>query len=261
MQAFIAQHFAAKEIVVAGNLTTLLGLERRRIAQGRLFQGHFFGALEQITDKDIFQFTILRDPVERALSHYGHVLRDNEHYLHRRALELGSFDAYLDDPIAGMTVINFQARMLALDSNVRELYQALSEQERQEWCLERYVETTDFGLSADAVLAKARERLSDFDVVGITEHFSETLALLCFRRGWPYPGEIGAKNVNKDRPLRESLAPQTLNRLIDLNATDFALYESARLSCEEDFRHMLAGLVTDHANKFNLKRILDWLNG
>lgn len=260
MQWLLAQHFAVDEIAVAGNLTTLLGFNREQLSNKKLFQGHFFGTLDQIIFNS-FRFTILRDPVERALSHYGHVMRDDQHYLHRRALELGSFEAYLDDPVTRMTVINFQARMLALDCDVEAIYRKLSDQERTEWHLERYIETTLFELDESALLAKAQKRLASIDVVGITERFEETLALLCYKRDWPFPDEIQARNVNDARPRRTALASSTLNRLADLNAIDIALYELARQKFSADFHRMISRLVTAHAARTPLKRLIALVNG
>lgn len=260
MQWVLAQHFSIDEIVVAGNLTTLLGFDREQLLNKKLFQGHFFGASDRISLHS-FRFTILRDPVERALSHYGHVLRDDKHYLHQRALELGSFEAYLDDPVTRMTIINFQARMLALDCDVEAIYRKLSDQERTEWHLERYIETTLFEPDESALLAKAQKRLACIDVVGITERFEETMALLCYKRGWPFPDEIQARNVNDARPRRTALASSTLNRLANLNAIDIALYELARQKFSADFHLMISRLVTAHAARTPLKRLIALVNG
>lgn len=261
MQAPLARHFNADDIAAAITWTPLLGLDREYLVRKKLFQGHFFGPLEQYIGLRCFRFTILRDPVERALSHYGHVLRDDQHYLHQRALELGSFEAYLDDPVTRMTTINFQARMLALDSDVEAIYRKLSDQERTEWCLERYIETTLFEPDESVLLAKAKKRLASIDVVGITERFEETMALLCYKRGWPFPDEIQARNVNDARPRRTALASSTLNRLADLNAIDIALYELARQKFSADFHLMISLLVTAHAARTPLKRLIALVNG
>lgn len=260
MQSLLVQHFTPDEIASAWTLTTLLGLDRKQLSRKRLFQGHFFGALEQLISHQSFRFTILRDPVERALSHYGHVVRDNQHYLHRRAIELGSFEAYLDDPMTGMTVINFQSRMLALDCDIEAIYRKLTDQEREGWQLERYIETTDFGLDGFILLEKAQERLVSFDVVGIAEKFEETVALLCHTLDWKFPDEIHARNVNSKRLLRTELAPSTLNHLTDLNAVDLALYELVRQAFTDNFLRMLANLITARATKSPVQRLLDLLH-
>lgn len=261
LQGLIARNFMPADVAEAFTWTTLLKLERALLASKKLVQGHFYGPLEAHAGITCFRFTLLRDPVERALSHYGHVLRDERHYLHRRAKELGTFEAYLDDPETRMTVVNFQARMLGLDCDIESVYQGLAPDERDNWTLERLIETTDLCTPTGDLLDRARQRLDGFDVVGLTERFDESLALLCYRRGWPFPEEIHSTNINADRPRRQALAPDTLARLIELNAIDSALYESARERFLRDFRAMLAGLVTNQARKSSMKALLGRLHG
>lgn len=261
MQELLSARFEPDDIAAAITWTTLLGADRKAICQKKLFQGHFFGPLEQFVGQQCFRFTVLRDPIERALSHYGHVLRDEQHYLHQRALELGSFEAYLDDPVASMTVTNFQARMLALDCDIEAIYCGLTDQERTAWQLERYIETTLLEPNDSFLLEKAQARLADFDVVGLTERFEETLALLCYKRGWAFPDAIHPKNVNIERPRRTALVPGTLNRLTELNSIDAALYDSAHQRFSDDFRQMLARLVSARADKKVLARLFGWMHG
>jgi hypothetical protein len=255
MQTILSQHFAPGEIAAAGDWTSLLRLDRKGLSRAKLFQGHFYGSMESIIGRPCFRFTILRDPVERALSHYGHVLRDERHYLHRRALELGSIDAYIDDPTTRMTLSNFQSRMLALEFDVEKYYGNLTEAERQAWALERHIETAELGSTGDQLLTMAREKLESFDAVGITEHFPQTLALLCYRQRWEYPTEIQARNVNAQRIPRSELRSGTIQRLQELNDVDIALYSTARTMLESSCHEMLVDLVNRRAYK-GLRRLL-----
>lgn len=261
MQWILSQHFAQEEIAAAFTWTTLLGLDRKTLSRQKLFQGHFYGPLEKLVRQPLFRFTVLRDPVERALSHYGHVLRDNAHYLHQRALELGSLEAYLEDPVTQMTISNFQSRMLALDFDVEEMYSNLTDAERTNWQLERYIETTDFGLYGSELLSAAQAKLDSFDFVGITERFAETLALLCHKRGWKYPIEVHDKNINERRPRQTEFPASTLLRLTELNEIDIALYRNASAAFDESYRQMLAELIPGNSKKKCLQRFLECLNG
>lgn len=244
MQRILSQHFSPDDIASSWSWTPLLAEDRKSLGRKKLFQGHFYGPLERLIGRECFCFTILRDPIERALSHYGHVVSDTNHYLHRRALELGSFPAYLEDPITRMTVSNFQARMLAMNVDVAAMFEDLTQEERSGWYLERHIETTDFGFENNEILAAAQERLSKCDVVGLTERFAETLALLCYKCGWPYPSEIQHHNVNKNRPRQFQLSPDILQRLVELNETDIALYHIACNVFEGDFHQILAEMIS-----------------
>lgn len=261
MQWLLARHFAQSDIAEAGNWTSLLDLGRNAITKKKLFQGHFFGPLEQLVGKRLFTFTLLRDPVERALSHYGHVMRDTTHYLHQQAVALGSFDAYIENPETRMTVSNFQARMLALEFDVESLYRGLSPMERASWYVERHIETTDFGLGGDALLSAAQSVLDRFEMVGITERFRHSLALLCYKRSWSYPEEMVDRNVNLGRIRCTDLAPSTLQRLEQLNDVDVPLYEHARTNFEAEFDRMVISSVNEHQKSLGLGRFIGLHHG
>ena len=255
MQTILSQHFAPDEIAAAGDWTSLLRLDRKGLSRAKLFQGHFYGPMERVIGRPCFRFAMIRDPVDRALSHFGHVLRDEGHYLHKRALGLGSLESFLEDPTGRMTVSNFQARMLALEFDVEKHYGNLSEIQRDQWALECHIETADLGPKGCQLLSAARAKLESFDAIGITERFAESLALLCYKQGWEYPKEIQDKNVNATRLQRSELAPATMQRLVDLNEVDIALYLVACKIFESRCREMLVDLVNARARK-GLSRLI-----
>jgi hypothetical protein len=181
---------------------------------------------------------MLRDPIERALSHYGHVLRDSSHYLHHRAVKLGSLDAYLKDPITRLTVSNFQTRLLALKSDPQAIFRNLTDSQRKDWALERKLETMELHISDNQMQEEAQARLSQFGFVGLTERFEESVALLCHELGWRFPAKISDENVNRARPKRSQISDSDLNLLTELNQLDHELY----LWAEIIFRHRLCTL-------------------
>lgn len=233
MQSILSRHYDTSQIAEAFTWTTLLNVERAELANKKLFQGHFYGPLEDIAGVRCNTFTVLRDPIERALSHYGHVRRDKSHYLHDRAEGLGTLEAYLADPVTRSTVSNFQSRMLALEFDVEAHFFRLSDQEKSQWLLERHIETTDFGLTEEQVFSAAQQRLDRFFFTGITERFSETLTLLCDAMRWKYPKDQAQQNTNPERPRRNALPPDTLKELERLNEVDLTLYSAAQARFQE----------------------------
>lgn len=249
LQLFMRQQVASAYVCPTWSWTSLLNLDKAELARYKLFQGHYYGQSESVIGRPCFSFTILRDPIERALSHYGHVVRDPEHYLHRRAMELGDIDAYLEDPVTRMTVSNFQARMLALDVDVEALYRALTEAQKEAWFLEQFIETNDFGMHEQELLAAAKKKLASFDFFGVTERLSESIALLCYKLSLKCPDKITDQNVNISRPKRWDVAQSTIARLEQLNSVDLALYEWAQQEFHKQFMHVLADLINQHATK------------
>jgi hypothetical protein len=66
--------------VLIDRLKKMPGKEQKKI---KCIAGHFaFGIHRFYTARPCTYITLLRDPVERVISHYYYVLRRNDHYLH-----------------------------------------------------------------------------------------------------------------------------------------------------------------------------------
>ena len=64
----------------------LLRRDRATLGEFDLFIGHFYTALPSYLDEKLVTFTFLRHPVNRSVSHYLHIMREQSHYLHERVL-------------------------------------------------------------------------------------------------------------------------------------------------------------------------------
>ena len=76
------------------------------------FRGHFLTHLEPYLGRKLATFTMLRDPVERTISHYYHVRRDPDHPSHEDTSRM-SLREFCVDPLTRHMVENFQAGYLA----------------------------------------------------------------------------------------------------------------------------------------------------
>ena len=138
-------------------------------------------------------FTFLRNPVGRVLSHY---------YLTGDAPE-GLDEAGLGEHILSRIEGNLQTKMLSGPHGAGSLP------------------------PPQEMLARAKANLKSCAVVGLTEHFDETLVLLKRRFGWRWPFYV-RKHVNLDRPKKDSLPPDVLRRIAAENELDAALYAYAQ---------------------------------
>lgn len=170
-----------------------LPLERRE--RLRLVSGHFwFGVHEALPGPSTY-VTVLRDPIERVLSLYAYRVAS-------QGLTVG-VDEYLER---------------GTDVELRD---------GQTRLLSRTPDPIGLDDSTDEMLSSAKRNLSEhFALVGLTERFDETVALLGERFGWTRLRYV-PRNVSADRPRAEELSDRALRRIRELNARDTELYAFA----------------------------------
>jgi len=208
----------------------------------RAIAGHFYFGVHTFIARPSVYITLLRNPVDRVVSHYHFVRRSPGHYLYTAATELSLSEFVVacgpDEPN------NDQTRLLA------GRYQA---------------EGTP--TNADAMLAAARRNLREHvAVVGITEEFDQSLLLMRRTFGWGRPFYV-RENVSKKPSRSEAISPETRRVIENYNALDIDLYEEVRtLSAERvreqdaAFQHELfvfRRLNTAYALASHLQRLIN----
>ena len=175
--------------------------------------GHFSYGIHQAFDKPVAYFSMVRDPIERALSFVSHMKEYRYEWLagqerYRSILELVDIEADGFVEIAKRHVLlelsNDQTRRLsgsALPFGIDEFD------------------------AEDEFLESALDRL---DFVGLTEKFDESLILARHHFSWsPLKGYF-AKLVNQQRMSAAELSVTDLAELRKLNRLDIKLYEKVR---------------------------------
>jgi hypothetical protein len=170
--------------------------------------GHIVFGLSEALPADARYVTVLRDPIERTLSHYGYLVAprdpvDRPHGLLARETPYRG-DLTLEEALDDRRYLpdNLQTRMLVCRRSPSE------------------------ELPAHA-LARAKEHLERrFSFVGVTERLDELSALLTVASGWrPRLGK--PRRVGEQRPTRETLAPAQLAAVEAHNALDLELHAFA----------------------------------
>lgn len=155
---------------------------------------HFAGfGIHQHSPRPIRYVTLLRNPTNRAISQYYHILRKPEHKRHQQFTPLEGLEEAL--PLVGQ---NLQTRVL---SGVPPK-QPLTE--------------------ADLETAK-RNIDQHFLAVGTLERLDELLLVLKNLLDWPKVVEPPHQNVGTNRP--RTLPPEIYEKANQFNALDFQLYE------------------------------------
>ena len=194
------------------SVDALLALSEQERRRFHCISGHIpFGLHRHLPDPAVYT-TLIRDPVERLISHYHHVLNETAHYLHEQVAGTGMS---LHDYVAGDLSLELR------DDQVR----SLSGIGFARW------DARDLEVDA-AVYAAAIENIeAHFPVVGVTERFEPSLLLMqtAFRWGNVF---YTRRKVGRGRPEREAVAPETIEAIRRRNRYDMQLhaYVQARLA-------------------------------
>jgi hypothetical protein len=172
--------------------------ERERI---RLLAGHQGYGLHAYLGTPSTYVTLLRDPVDRAVSHYYYARSAPGHYLHDEIVSKGI--GLEDYPKLAEEVRNGQTRMLAGSDGV----------------------TSDACGRRELELAKGRLAES-FSGVGICEEFDRSLMLLKRRLGLRRI-HYDRINVTPGRPRRAEVPRSAVDAIERSNESDMELYEFA----------------------------------
>ncbi|MBX3313355.1 MAG: sulfotransferase family 2 domain-containing protein [Actinobacteria bacterium] len=162
--------------------------EAFRVVQGHfpLFVGELIGA-----DRTI---TILRDPVDRAISHIRHIIRRDQQD------RWSSVEEFYEEELRRKLVRNYQVRQFS-----------------------RSVDDDPLDLD-ERHLARARERLELVDVVGFTDRYDDFVQECNRRFGW----DLDAAERFQVAPGSDDVDPAFRRVVEEDNQLDVAFYEYAR---------------------------------
>jgi Sulfotransferase family len=224
---FIASQFPESSILPAHLWRELLRRNPQSICEYSFIWGHFYSYLARYVPCNLRYITVLRHPIERALSHYGHIIRETSHYLHMRAVSLRDFGGFLRDPITATAVTNFQVRSLTASFDPVTIAESMSVPQLDAFELEKTLETTTPSTPDHVCVEHAMHRLKQMCFVGITERMTESVAVLCRTFNWAPPLQFRSLNVSDSRLKWSELRADDRDLLMQLNAEDLKLYAFA----------------------------------
>ncbi|GAB4227017.1 MAG: hypothetical protein Kow00121_55550 [Elainellaceae cyanobacterium] len=218
--------------ILAGNLPET---PAETLANYKLFRGHFDYDLCSHLPKNRVHITMLRHPIDRAISFYEFCKRCQtprpfDQYLRQEAHK--GIQAFIDhpDPTIRLRTANCQTRYIAAGLGSRHSRPMLPSPLETQY-------------SDQELLAIAKEHLRQFAFVGITERFQDSVLLLSYIFGWQPITEYQNLRVSAKKPKRDELAPETIAAIINANQLDMELYDYAQQLFAERFAQMLKNLA------------------
>jgi Galactose-3-O-sulfotransferase len=173
-------------------------LPARRLKRTRMFKGHMLFGLHEILPQPATYITVLREPIDRVISAFYFM---RSYILHPLYWQLRRENWSLEDFVRHSPRGNVQSKILA---------------------------GAEYNSPCTAeIFEQAQENLfRHFSVVGLSERFEESLALMKLRFGWKLE-RYSSFNVTRARPKKHDLPQTTLDLVVEKNAFDLALYECA----------------------------------
>jgi hypothetical protein len=188
------------------SVAQLLARWAARREEIRVITGHFPYATAELLDADFARLSVLREPVDRVLSHLRH---------HRRLVPETrdrSLEELYDDVLRPEFFHNHMVKVFSLTADEVAESAALDR-----WAVLKVIDFTPDRLT------RAKANVERLDVLGLQDHLEEFCAELTARFGW----QLGAP-LHANRTEYEDVPRALRDRIAADNALDAELWAHAR---------------------------------
>jgi Sulfotransferase family len=208
------QIFSVDPVFSRWSSAHLWDLSQRRLKRYRIFKGHMLFGLHEVLPQPATYFAVFRDPIDRVISAY-YFMRN--YVLHPNYWRFRRDKWQLEDFVRNSPRNNIQTKIVAGAAYRKPC-------------------TTE-------IFARAREHLyHHFSVVGLSERFEESLALMKLRFGWKLKS-YSSFNVTRSRPKKRDLPQTILDLIAEKNSFDVELYSIAKGLFEESLNKNAADVA------------------
>ena len=212
----------------------------------RLIRGHFGYGLCRLLPKKPIIMTMLRHPVDRHISGIEHQIRDPDPRFEQKSeLKNKSSLEILNDPDSPRFE-DLQTRQIGLDPDILSITKSWKETELANFKYPKVLQMASKKVSRDKLLQDAKTRLEEFEFVGISEKFEDSMSLLFFTLGWRPIHSIWKLNVASKKIRKTDLPKKTLDIILETNQLDSKLYEFGKELFENRFNQMMEYLNNNY---------------
>jgi len=207
-------HYIAGTDVLLERLRNMSEREKRRL---ECIAGHFAFGIHELLPQPCAYITLLRNPIERVISHYYYAATTPRHPLYHEIKNRRlSLRQYVND-LENIEMDNGQTRLLA-----------------------GIGQGAPFGQCGDHQLRKAMANLqSGFVLAGLTERFEDFLRILTFILNWKIPA-YHSRNVTAQRPMAVDIDHETRKCIEKMNRLDRCLFEFVSARFQDQFESMVS---------------------
>lgn len=225
----LAYAFPSDEICPVTHWDSILTQSPADLSRYRVFIGHYGEPLARFLGTPLNRFAVLRDPVDRTISHYAHIQRASHHPFHEAAKGMSLLEFVLN-PVTSHNVENYQARYIAdLGTDVRHIAGAFSAPKDRLTPLHMHVDELSRCVEEGVLREKALAALDTFFALGVTDHVEDLMK------------EVGRvidvqfetlphTNTDPNAPLRSQPDAETIAAINAATRVDREIYEIVRAS-------------------------------
>jgi hypothetical protein len=178
----------------------------------RFVWGHFPYRFLQQMQTPITRVSFLRDPVDRVISLY----------YYWRSSDLDQVGPKLAKELSLLDFLGSKNRAVRMQV---ENIQAWHFIDHYAPVFRNKYMTREADPSYDDLLDVAKAHLDEFEYVGLTEHFDQSVKDICEVYGWPVPKSVPRVNKTVGRPRVSMISDTERERILELNKVDVGLYE------------------------------------
>jgi hypothetical protein len=235
MATMLVSVFPAQEICPVAHWDKIVLLPRDDLNNYRLFIGHYASYLERFLKKRLNKIALLREPVDRTVSHFAFIQRDTTHPFYRK-VQSQTLREFVEDPETRPNVENYQARYLAdfgYDPSVIASTDFGSASHN--FPLHMHIDELSMREDPTELRARAITALGEFMLIGVVEDFGVHMRRLADILGVEFGPPVWA-NVSPQRPASLDLDKLTLGAIHDATKIDRELYEIVRDRTDKPLR-------------------------
>lgn len=200
------------------------------ISRYGLFCGHYYFDLTcLVPGRPMARVIFFREPADRLISYYFHRYHTRDVTIDRafRAGEISAERAAFIREVRRMTLRDYLGR-----DGSGPAQDPLTD-------LQARIAAAALGQTG---IKEPESTAREFDTIGITEWFEPSLQLMCFERGFKYPGRTLALNERASPGCYDRADTRAMRTIDRMTQKDRALYTAAKAEFLERYRRMIRAI-------------------